>query len=99
MKRVSLKVAKYLTNIDYITNNECRVYIEQDPFKSYIAPTYLEVWLWLWQEKGIQIDIDYTTRTCSIFRYALCCKSFELSNPEEAIITAIEYLVDNDLIK
>lgn len=68
------------------------------------APTYLEAWLWLWREKKIMIDIkgfknsyvveaniksdDYTTFNTD---YS--------DDPEEVIIAAIEYLVDNDLIK
>lgn len=63
------------------------------------APYAIEIWLWLWREKGFQIDIEYATNTCNIYRYALFCKSFELIDPEETIIAAIEFLVDNDFLK
>ena len=60
------------------------------------APTYLEVWLWLWREKGICIEIKDNL-------YHITAKvqnqRFHGEDPEEAIIAAIDYLVDNDLIK
>lgn len=68
------------------------------------APTYLEVWLWLWQVKKICIN-------CNLDKYNLIpqwwCNNEDginyntpnFNDPEEAIIAAIEYLVENDLIK
>lgn len=71
-------------------------------------PTYLDVWLWLWREKNIRFDIEdlwdaelsYPERGCASNTNQLggICTP-EVSDPEEAIISAIEYLVDNDLIK
>lgn len=69
------------------------------------APTYLEVWLWLMREMKIHIDIS--THFDSIKGYyniaIICCnglyKSIEAEDPEEAIIAAIDYLVDSNLIK
>lgn len=98
MKRVSFEVAEYIKKIgypqDYIEYyydyNECM----QKRDKCYVncqcvAPTYLEVWLWLWREKGTPIHIDYS----------FCRVDVNINDPEEAIITAIEYLVNNNLIK
>lgn len=72
------------------------------------APTYLEVWLWLWREKGIRFDIEdlwdaelsYPERGCASNTNQLggICTP-EVSDPEKAIISAIEYLVENNLLK
>lgn len=71
-------------------------------------PTYLEVWLWLWREKHIRFDVEdlwdaklsYPERGCASNTNQLggICTP-EVSDPEEAIIAAIEYLVDNKLLK
>lgn len=64
------------------------------------APTYIEAWLWLWREKKIYITF------CEHGGGAICSMSngksiFNFSNedPEELIIEAIRYLIDNDLLK
>lgn len=46
---------------------------------------YLEVWLWLWREKKVDKQHLFILDPNE--------------DPEEAIITAIEYLVTNNLIK
>lgn len=62
-------------------------------------PTYLEVWLWLWRIKGIFITFDnHITFISSLSGLDIELPEF-YSDPEEAIIAAINYLVDNDLIK
>ncbi len=58
-------------------------------------PTYLDVWLWLWREKKFSIDVD--CYNCD--KWTTDINSVEFNDPEEAIIAAIEYLVDNNLIK
>lgn len=62
----------------------------------YYCPTYIEVWLWLWEEKEICIEIKdnhyYTLAKVNN-------KRFHEDSPEEAIEQAIEYLTENDLIK
>lgn len=73
------------------------------------APTYLDVWLWLWREKKIAIGCPYENTYNYWFTNinADNDKSFilwkfssgESKDPEEAIIAAIEYLVENDLIR
>lgn len=71
----------------------------------YLAcPTYLEVWLWLCREKKIYIRLDMATDTCLWYyaitiKYEIVAVGCKFADPEEAIIEAIEYLVDNDLIK
>lgn len=72
-----------------------------------VAPTYLEVWLWLWREGRICLEIEKLYAPESyIQRGCVCgteqCEGFytpEVADPEEAIIAAITYLVDNDKIK
>lgn len=72
----------------------------------YRAPFYLDVWTWLWNEKNIQITPKrWTQPSCIGSTIEVCnCLLHEMYNldktgPEEAIIAAIDYLVDNDLIK
>lgn len=70
------------------------------------APYTMQVWLWLWREKGIYIDIAhyYSSDEATIWdkKYnkikSIDCFG-KYQDPEEAIIAAIEYLVTNDLIK
>lgn len=72
-------------------------------------PSYIEVWLWLWREKKIAIGCPYidtydywfakmnaeNDKSLKFWEYF----SEECNDPEEAIINAIKYLVDNNLIK
>lgn len=72
------------------------------------APTYIDTWLWLWREKNVRFDVEdlwdaelsYPERGCASNTNQLggICTP-EVSDPEEAIIAAIEYLADNNLIK
>lgn len=74
----------------------------------YTVTEYLEVWLWLWREKNIRFDVEdfwnaelsYPERGCACNTNQLggICTP-EVSDPEEAIIAAIEYIVENNLIK
>ena len=66
------------------------------------APTYFETWLWLWREKGIQIPVGVDSATIwmpgndgNMHNRGF----FKNDDPEEAIIEAIDYLIENDLIK
>lgn len=73
------------------------------------APAYLEVWPWLWRERKAFITADgYTNGILSskeaeseIYdsegRYLYTTNNS--TDPEEAILAAIEYLVTNNLIK
>ena len=66
------------------------------------APIVFEVWLWLWKEKGIYLNIDSKVRNMTgvlIIIDEKAIKFIEENDPEEAIVSAIEYLVDKDLIK
>lgn len=107
-KRVSFKVAKAIKNAGYPQSIYCPQYKENgelengftDLGEGYIyAPTYLDVWLWLWGEKKVAVPI-----TCNKEErwssYGLFSSIYEdYPCPEEAIIAAIEYLVDNNLLK
>lgn len=73
------------------------------------APTYIDAWLWMWREKKIAIGCPYENtynywftninaendKSLILWKYS----SGEREDPEEAIISAIEYLVENNLIK
>lgn len=65
------------------------------------APTYINLWLWLWREKGLRIREEINVITIydnSELGYVARLNN-PANDPEEAIIAAIEYLVDNNLIK
>lgn len=110
MKRVTFKIAKAIKEIGYpqTIEGEFASYYDVtgrfyeysykvliNPDLIYDAPTYLEVWLWLWKEKKINVTPEYD----QISGMFLSCGISEREDPEEAIKVAIEYLVDNDLIK
>ena len=65
---------------------------------SIVAPTYFEVWDWLWQK---QIYIIMEKSYCVVwFDSKEELKFFSVKkSPEKAIIAAIDYLVENNLIK
>lgn len=114
MKRVSFEVAKALkeagcpqwsteeandAKLAYDCDGELWEirYFDQNPQDYYTAPTYLDVWLWLWREKGIKYEIvkSGTHVLCKEEPY----KFHYEKDPEEAIIAAVNYLVENNLIK
>lgn len=106
-KRVSFEVAKAIKEAGYpqkchgYTKEGYKVnpYILSDERTEYAAPTCLDVWLWLWREKKIETEIynDGVGLTAQVRIQGR--PQFFTNDPEEAIITAIGYLVDNDLIK
>lgn len=67
------------------------------------CPTYLEVWLWLWREKKIYLNTNTQRKgiVCVYWDDTIIheVKDMRLTDPEEAIASAIENMVDNDLIK
>lgn len=65
------------------------------------APTYLEVWLWLWKEKKKWIDVSFSLDegNWTFMQDPSPCDCGLYNDPEEAIESAIKFLVDNDLIK
>lgn len=120
-KRVSYKIAKALKVSNYPKEDNSITYIYCDgelmslkvfyskgrDFEELLnAPTYLDVWLWLWRTKGFYIDIAhyYNSDEVTIWdnnynkiKSIECMGKYR--DPEEVIEKAIEYLVDNDLIK
>lgn len=112
MEIVSFEVAMAIRKAGYpplkadwsygATTKELVHFVDDDDYVI-SAPTYLDVWLWLWREKNIKIDIDYIVGQCSIYDIAynlIYTQTFQtFADPEEAIIAAIESLVENDLIK
>lgn len=106
-KRVSFKVAKAIKEAGY--PQECGLWWSQDGrefsytedySKHYARPTYLDVWLWLWIEKGIKLSVEPNEDEAECYTKDLgkLISKFG-NNPEEAIVEAIEYLVDNNLLK
>lgn len=92
MKRVSYKVAKSIERAGYLFSTEVNEY-----FNEYY-PYYMEVWLWLWEEKGIYIQVGKEHCTLS-FEWGDSCTFVMKATPEDTIANAIEYLVENYLIK
>ena len=68
---------------------------------SVVAPTYLEVWLWLWREKKKCIEVCFSLDegNWTFMQNPSPCDCGLYNDPEEAVIAAIEYLVDANLIK
>lgn len=92
------RVGEYIGYSNYYTiNNEHYKLCRTREHIEYYASTYLDAWLWLWRKKKSIIQV--------LFDGEWYCQSttanqaFSSSDPEEAIIAAIDYLVDNDLIK
>lgn len=65
------------------------------------APAPTDVWLWLWREKKKDIDITFSADEggWTFMQNPSPCDCGLYDDPEEAIIAAIDYLVDNKLIK
>lgn len=112
MKQVSIKAANAIANAGYfgkyyrkcsvqeIVDSNRLVLNRDNSLESNRVPFYLEVWLWLWREKRIPLELLRSTE--KDVWYVLYDGGYEMprkDDPEEAIIAAIEYLVDNDLIK
>lgn len=112
MKRVSFKIANTIAKAGYfgkynkicvveqIVDSKTLILNKDHELINEEVPTYIETWLWLWRDKKLYIDVDLaigTEETVSYLHYNL--EAFESNDPEEAIKKAIEYLIDNDLIK
>lgn len=86
---------------DYYYPKDCGEYC--------VAPYYMDVWLWLWREKKSAISLVCDEHELINSWYVSAKKltgdigSFTeqifFNDPEEAIIAAIEYLVEHNLIK
>lgn len=69
------------------------------------SPFELDVWLWLWREKQCAINLQLLSYPCVGWAFSIecvdtsCLKPIVYDTQEDAIIAAIEYLVDNCLIK
>lgn len=115
MKRVSFETAKALKEAGYPQIGEywydgsglcCYSESDVDEIGYIFSPTYVEVWLWLWREKGLRLSIEYTRATeteyeswCTLNQEHLCNLPVSNGDPEEAIEKSIKYIIDNDLIK
>lgn len=95
-KRVPFKVAKALKEAGYPQNDY------DEMIGSITKPTYIDVWLWLWMEKKIRIELvidDITDKSYPIVNRQHDWLFDSDEDPEESIIAAIDYLADNNLIK
>lgn len=71
------------------------------------APTYIDVWLWLWREKKFPISLMCDEHPLVMQWYPHSHKTGELGSftdtvffddPEEALVEAIDYIFENNLI-
>lgn len=107
MKKVSIEIAKILKDAGYpLTYNEIEYEEPWGGINSYIdynnpnLPAYMDVWIWLWSDKKIHIEIFDSKITTQCYATINGQTDTVLFNsPEEAIEQAIEYLVNNNLIK
>lgn len=129
MKIVSFEIAKALKEVGYPQDRQRYQYgyegnlvdLVRDGGICYgpVAPTYLEVWLWLWRKKkyrillsasnqrwdevhGVVDGVDGIVETSwhrGLPGYDATNHRANNTDPEKAIEQAIEYLVDNNLIK
>lgn len=88
-----------------MTGNGCKDFINSLNRYRCAAPTYFDVWLWRYKKICLEVEKLYAHESY-IQRGCVCgteqCGGFytpEVADPEEAIIAAIEYLCENDLIK
>ena len=103
MKRVSFKVAKAIKEAGYpqdeLKNPDSHWFYDEETKCDILRVTYLEVWLWLWREKRIPISVHEVEDDFGgeVIGFNVWARGgiFEENGPEEAIIAAIEYLVDN----
>ena len=111
-KLVSFEVARAIKEKGYPQGHTARCYDKNgvlcDWYKAdalFDAPIITDVWLWLWREKKLYIQTDLCfwqdeTSFISIDRINNIALVHSASNdPEEAIASAIEYLVEYHLIK
>lgn len=118
MKRVLFRVAKAIKEAGYpqgISSNcynaiTCEFYYTSSLDSrlkngDYIdAPTYLDVWLWLWREKKICINCNYDKYNMLPMWWCtnedgINYNTPNYDDPEEAIISAIDFIIENNLIK
>lgn len=108
MKIVSFEVAKIIKEAGYPQDRQRYQYgyegnlvdLVRDGGICYgpVAPTYLDVWLWLWREKKVYFGVNAEEYPHD----GMCINDYEdrpYADPEEAIENAIMFLVKNDLIK
>lgn len=103
MKRVTFKVAKAIKDAGYWQERLCGDYpiwkIEDTVIRfdtpwgviGYGMPTYIDVWLWLWREKDL-VKMNVWDKYINDI-------ANNYIDPEEATEKAIDYLVDNKLLK
>lgn len=106
MKKVSFNVAKAIKEAGYPQYGFCNDYYNSEGLivskfckmdkLVFPAPTYLEVWLWLWREKKRAIELRLRPEGWMVLTFGV---NAYYADPEEAIIAAIEHLAENNLIK
>lgn len=112
MKKVSFKAAEAIKRAGYPQYGHCDEYYDArgkavdkmcDMHKLvYPCPTYLEVWPWLWQ-KGLHLCVDYIfngkTGVSIVNNSGNVLKYIEKNVLEDAIVAAVEWIVENKMIK
>lgn len=87
-------------NMAGIYTNQLPTQWEGDNMFVAVAPTYLEVWIWLWKEKNVKFSVEPNDDLSECYTTDLGYLISEFgADPEEAIVSAIEYLVESKLLK
>lgn len=107
-KKVSFEVAKHLEEVGYPQSQFAPQYKENGELENgftdlgegcVYAPTYLDVWLWLFNEKNIVIEPKCRINDNGNYYWENGWIDCTYYDQEEAIVAAIEYIVKDNLIK
>ena len=96
--KVSFEIAKILKEAGY-PQKENQERIMRGLPECVDIPYYLEVWLWLFKEKNIIIEPKCIIDDNGGYYWVNGWVDCTYYDQEEAIAAAIEYLVENNLIK
>lgn len=89
---------KRIVNVDIAKELEVLGYdFDYDENNSRILPTYIDVWLWLWRKRKIAICANYSLSLECWLNGGISGTDFD--DPEDAIVDAIHYLFNNNLVK
>lgn len=104
MKEISFKVAKaieklgypQLSNGFYTEDGTAIYYPENCSMPGYYAiTTYINVWLWLWDEKKLSVYPEESLGKWAVFEgNNVSREGYIYNDPEEAIANGIEYLLN-----
>lgn len=105
MKIVSFELAQKLTELGYNKSSDRGYVIDNKHFIE--APSYVDVWFWLWREKKFPISLMCDEHPDLMQWYPHSDITGEIGSftdtvffddPEEALVEAIDYIFENNLL-